>query len=616
MTLHPRATHWFVSYVPRHQLVYAMEALAASGQVELEQDLLHPPFQDSSDLQHSIRTLDRLIGRYAELLPVPSNSHAIVTARPEASARLALADIRGWLAGQLGRRRHMTVLRRKLRDLRLLRECLDAMGGEAQMLLNFSGMSPFLCERIYACPQRGDGPLFAPDPEGISEVYIGPEHRFHVVVCLPEKGEIHDYTARRSHCERVGAPDGLLTQRSTRGDRIGREIAALTAQIAALDDLMVRHRADPQLADALNVTAVLRWYLDHRVTVTEDGRYCYITGWTTAANPQPLQAVLQSANIDAVILFRPSPPNRVAPVSLAGGWLARPFRVFGDMLGTVGPRELDPAPLLSVLVPVLFGMMFPDVGHGLVLAIVSLALSRRYPRLRFLIPCGLAASGFGVLFGEVFGSHELLPALWLSPLEQPLFVLLASLLLGAGIILLGVALSGIEAHWRGELRTWLWLDGAILALYLSVLAGFVDRHALVFAGLALPWYLIGLLVTGAGPVLRRLGAGLGRLLHSALELMLNTLSFLRVGAFALAHTALAHAVLQIAELIDQPALQWAALVVGHTLIMLIEGMVVFVQTTRLILFEFFIRFLHADGRLFRPMAAPEKTFPTGKDTHR
>ncbi|MCB1799593.1 MAG: ATPase, partial [Gammaproteobacteria bacterium] len=88
------------------------------------------------------------------------------------------------------------------------------------------------------------------------------------------------------------------------------------------------------------------------------------------------------------------------------------------------------------------------------------------------------------------------------------------------------------------------------------------------------------------------------------ELGLNTLSFIRLGAFALAHAALSHTLVDIAGLIDNPALQLIALAIGHGLIIVLEGLVVFVQTTRLVLFEFFIRFLRADGRLLRPLQAP------------
>jgi hypothetical protein len=90
--------------------------------------------------------------------------------------------------------------------------------------------------------------------------------------------------------------------------------------------------------------------------------------------------------------------------------------------GTPEAREVDPSGLLALLVPLLFGYMFPDVGHGLLLVLFALLFSKRWPDIRFLLPCGLAAMAFGLLFGDLFGFDDLIPALWLKPLEQPIIV--------------------------------------------------------------------------------------------------------------------------------------------------------------------------------------------------
>jgi V/A-type H+-transporting ATPase subunit I len=183
-----------------------------------------------------------------------------------------------------------------------------------------------------------------------------------------------------------------------------------------------------------------------------------------------------------------------------------------------------------------------------------------------------------------------------SPLDDPLLIILASMAFGAFVILLGLALSSIEATWRGELRKWAWQDGAVLTAYIGCLTAIFHPLAFGVTMLALVWYLLGLAITG-----EKLTTGLGRLATSALELSLNTLSFARIGAFAIAHTALTHSIVELAASIDNQVSQIAVFVIGHALIISLEGLVVFIQTTRLILFEFFTRFLHANGRIFRPM---------------
>ncbi len=602
MSLTQKATHWFVTSVPREQIVYALEALAATGQVELEQDIVSAPLPDSRELRESIEAGEQLIARYADLLPAPDTGNRVVSGRPEKVAQEALATVRHWLARQLRRRRAAVATGKRLHNLELLREALDGIGDTSSALADFSQHSSFLSKRLYACPNDAeDAP--AEGNAGIVETHQGTAHRFHIVLCLPEKGEAFDYLFRMRQCKVVDVPDWLGRHWPERHERVHAGIRRLTGRLVDDEAAFQADRANPALLDALRDLAVLRWYLDHTVMLTQDGQRCHVAGWTSAASPAVLDDALHRADVDAVTLFRPGPPNRPPPMAASHNLLTSPFRVFVDMMGTPGSMDLDPTPLLSVIVPVLFGLMFPDLGHGLVLAALSLVLAPRHPQLRFLLPCGLAAAGFGALFGETFGTRAL-PPLWFSPLEHPLFALLAPLAIGVLIILLGLVLSGVEAHLRGTLRQWWWRDAAVLVLYLSMLAALFQPLAIACAGLALLWYLAGSVANCTGYSWRCLGGDIGRLLHSALELGLNTLSFIRLGAFALAHAALSHTLVDIASPIDSHVLQLAVLVAGHALIILIEGLVVFVQTTRLVLFEFFIRFLRADGRLLRPLQAP------------
>ena len=118
------------------------------------------------------------------------------------------------------------------------------------------------------------------------------------------------------------------------------------------------------------------------------------------------------------------------------------------------------------------------------------------------------------------------------------------------------------------------------------------------------WYFLGgLLVDHARP-LKRLLALAGRLLESVFQLLVNTISFARVGAFAIGHVALSSALMTMAAQVDNRAGYWILIVAGNLFIVAVEGLVVFVQTTRLILFEFFIRFLRAEGRIFKPLHRP------------
>ena len=96
-------------------------------------------------------------------------------------------------------------------------------------------------------------------------------------------------------------------------------------------------------------------------------------------------------------------------------------------------------------------------------------------------------------------------------------------------------------------------------------------------------------------------------LEQLLRLLVNTLSFARVGAFALAHAGLSLATVQLAEAVPWTPGTWLVLLLGNLLVLTLELLVVSIQTTRLMLFEFFLRFLRGEGRPLRPLSAPRFT---------
>jgi V/A-type H+-transporting ATPase subunit I len=107
--------------------------------------------------------------------------------------------------------------------------------------------------------------------------------------------------------------------------------------------------------------------------------------------------------------------------------------------------------------------------------------------------------------------------------------------------------------------------------------------------------------------LSALFAGLGAAIEHGFQLAVNTLSFARVGAFALAHAGLSSAIVSLADAAANPVAVFVIMLIGNVVVIVLEGLVVSIQTTRLVLFEFFIRFLRGEGRAFRPLAAPRST---------
>jgi len=600
MALRPAQAKWFETYVPRDQTVRATSVLADTGVVQLELD---PRQEEMPDLERLRFFLDRFTALAAEHevdLPAGIAHPTALFGDSAHIANQALHRLRIWSAQVDFVREHLAQLRAEHAHLLLLAECLEAMRPAGFDLEGVFRETRFLCKCLFACPHDR---TLAPELQGVVErIAHGAEHEFLYFIGAPEQRELISRLVLAADCEQVGIPvwlsGGPIRQKRLLLAQLAKGARAIAQQEAKLQAL----KKDAEMAAARANAETLRWYLEHAARTLGERKLCHVTGWTTSVDPQRLSQALHVAGIEAMVRFPNPPAAAVAPVALLNAWWARPFQPLLRMWGIPGGAEVDPSGLLAVLVPLLFGYMFPDVGHGLMLALFAAIFWQRWPQFRFLIPCGISAMVFGLLFGEVFGFDELIPALWLKPLDNPLVVLAVPVLFGVLLMLLGLVFSGLAAAWRGELRTWVWLDGALLLLYAALLLGLFAPAAFWLAGLALLQYFVGTLVIERNP--RALPGALGQLLLSSFELAMNTLSFVRVGAFALGHAALSLAIMTLASGVEHHLAVALVLLVGNLFSLVLEGLVVYVQTTRLVLFEFFTRFLHEDGRLFRPLRRP------------
>ncbi len=204
----------------------------------------------------------------------------------------------------------------------------------------------------------------------------------------------------------------------------------------------------------------------------------------------------------------------------------------------------------------------------------------------------------------MFSLHGLLPALWLHPLDAA-----AGGAAGAAVRRRAAADAGpgLDALGRagGAARCarWLLTDAALIVVYLGLLAAFADRarpgrrrrRRAVRSASGMRWH-----ARRWTAALRRIG----ELVEKTLQILINTLSFARVGAFALAHAGLSSAIVALMDAADSLLAKALVLVLGNAVVIVLEAMVVSIQTTRLVLFEFFTRFMQGRGRAFRPLPAP------------
>lgn len=610
MGLKPIASRWFEALVTREGLARAIEALARSGAVELEPPRAVGDGEAVEALREQLERCEAFAHGFRRYLPEAGQGTALD--EPARALEDALERMRAWAEAADPTIETIEELEHEQDDLELLGELLQAAEGPLPDLRSARRAGPVLAVRLFAASPDQPEPRSSSRRRVFRRRIEGKRRVFVLVAGLAREVEALQEAFGGAGWRSVTVPHWLdspvqhaLARLETRLRETRRRNAR---ERRRLRHLAVAHGVPVAVADLQRI----RWFLEHVPSLPTTRSFVRITGWTTDADGEQLRAGLARAGIPAVLGLVPPPADRDPPVLLRNSWWARPFEAFARLLGTPARDEIDPSAPLSIVAPLLFGFMFGDVGQGLVVLGTGLVLRRRFSQAGILVPAGAAAVFFGFLFGSAWAQESLIPALWLHPLEQPVTVLAASVILGVAILVLGLALQGLAAYWRGRIRSWLATDAAVVVIYVGLLASLLEPWIGVLVAGGAVWHGLGAsMVADPG---RRVGAFMnaqGRLLERVLQLGVNTISFARVGAFSLAHAGLSAAIVGVASAVGQGWASVAVLVSGNVLAIALEGLVVSIQATRLILFEFFVRFLRAEGRAFRPLPAPGALAPTG-----
>jgi V/A-type H+/Na+-transporting ATPase subunit I len=377
---------------------------------------------------------------------------------------------------------------------------------------------------------------------------------------------------------------------------------------AELDALAERHA----LERAIGTMALMAWFAGHAPSLPVTEHFAWVTGWTSDLDGHDINDALARGQVRHLLRFKEPPPGLECPVVLHNPRWVKPFELFPKLLGTPGATEADPSRLVALIAPLMFGYMFGDVGHGAVLLALGLWFRKTVPVLGLLVPYGTMSIVFGFLFGSVFANEELIPALWMHPIQHPGEVLAISLGFGVFVITLGLVLDAVGAFWRRKAILWFATRGGLLAGYLGLVGAFLDARLLWLMTAGFVWFVAGSILTARHKLIE-IPKALGELVESTLQMAVNTVSFVRVGAFALAHSGLSAAVIGMADATGGGIGWLLVMLLGNALVIALEGLIVGIQTTRLLLFEFFIRFLTAEGRQLRPLAGPGSAIrPTGR----
>ena len=609
MILRPSTARWFELLTSREELGAALDCLARTRSVQLQAYSQSESRLPLGDLRRVLDEFETLARRFRPWWPPATQckvdaEHALLEA-PQA----ALDSLRAWASVAEPVVAELEALALERAEIEALDRLCTAAGEALPRLDRMAAAGPVLAGRVYVLPPGTQALSLPPalihqywTPEQGREAYllaVGPNEDMAELDAAMAARKVHCIALPRDLPADAGQLQATMQQRRAKLDE--RETAARTA-LARLD-------AAHGLPAALGELALAAWVVTHVPELPVTEHFAWITGWCADRDDGGLTAALDQQGLHYLLRMTQAPEGAVAPSVLHNPRWARPFETMTGMMGVPAAGDADPSLLVAILAPLMFGYMFGDVAQGAIVALAGYFLGKRMPALRLLLPGGLVAIVFGFAFGSVFAREDVVPAFWLHPLAQPLPVLAVALAFGVFTICVGLALDALQNFWRGQLRHWLLCDAGLLVAYAGIVGAAINLRALWALPVGIAWSLAGSAVANPAGRTLAVGKAAGESLEHLLQLGVNTISFVRVGAFALAHAGLCSAIVGMAEAAG--AGYWPVLIVGNAAIIALEGLVVSIQTTRLVLFEFFIRFLTARGRPFEPLTPPPASFPGG-----
>ncbi len=330
--------------------------------------------------------------------------------------------------------------------------------------------------------------------------------------------------------------------------------------------------------------------------ISESGRFV-LEGWVPKKELGSLRKSLKYSSLKV------ENAGRDAPTLLRTPSVLKPFERLVTSFSYPGYNDINPTLPFAVTFLIIFGMMFGDVGHGLSLFIGGFLIRGKYRDLGKVISLsGISSTIFGFLYGSFFG-FEFKPILF-NPMRDIDKLVAFSLATGIIVITVGFMLNAIslfkkrniwdlisgEAGIVSFLIYWLTIAIAIKALVFKLS---VKVEMFVLLGLFLLFVVVGYLRN------REFLASAMDVINNFVENIVNTISFIRLGAFALAHAALLFAVFSIANSIKFVGSNYIIIVTGNIVIIVLEGLVVTIQTLRLNYYEFFKKFFKGNGRPFK-----------------
>lgn len=404
------------------------------------------------------------------------------------------------------------------------------------------------------------------------------------------------------------------------------EIGSLKAELEGF-----REEYGEELLKAYNMLLVQKQIerMKRKMAFTEN--FFFLTGWVPRNDKALVLESLEKADERVVIVWSKDSKAQSQsltrpPTKLRNNWFIKPFENLVKMYGVPSYDELDPTTFLGITYMLLFGAMFGDVGQGAVLFFTGLYLALKVEKFKaygsILTRIGASSAVFGFMYGSIFGFEHVLPALLVRPIENINFVLVSSVVFGVILLVMSFGYNIVNSIKQRNMKDGLFgrngVTGLIFYIVLLVMIYQVFTSADILnvtVGVAMAVVLIALMVVREplsniimkkrplyheSPSQYYIESGFD-IFETLMSMASNTISFIRVGAFALNHAGLFMAFLTMASLMGSPAGSAIMIIIGNIVIIALEGLIVFIQGLRLEYYELFSKYFKGEGREFDPV---------------
>ncbi len=467
----------------------------------------------------------------------------------------------------------------------------------------------------------------------VYEVFREGEEIFLIYLCPKPIRKQIDSLFASLYFKRIRISDEVKGYPKEALENINAEIVNLTQQLNNLNDRIGHFIVDHQERISKLFATVHKLhnvYTVRNYAVYSD-RTAYLTGWVASSKLSDFVKDINASDAYAFTVNEDEDMTKVKPpTKLINPKLFKPFELIVGMYGTPSYDEMDPTIFVGLTYMLMFGAMFGDVGQGLLIALLGWAFyNKTKSSLGYIgIYLGISSMVAGLFYGSVFGNEEFLPNVmpWfpmINPMEHKNEVLLVTIGLGALLIIAAMLINLLNAIKKKDKGRLLFDKNGVVGLvaYFSILYIVLVKATKGTMTVIPAALLIGvsfLIIFLSHPLQTYLKTkkeflpsdktgffieALFELLETMLSILSNTISFMRVGAFALNHVGLIIAVHMLADMVGKSSGDFGSfmiMVIGNIVIVALEGLIVGIQCLRLEYYELFSRFFEGEGNEFKP----------------